>query len=662
MPSQKTQRAVTYTGCWTCKSRKVRCDERPIACKNCEKRGITCSGYGIRLHWISDSVANADSSPVLQGRRRIQLGRDFEVYDAETIERFLLNIDQQVDHGLPSCQGPFSAFTTTRAKSDQVVTPTSRGLTPQAALATKAHLSTVINPPQPEDTVLYEEGLQKDDSDLAPSSALWLPSNLATSPSSSSPTDIDELFNINAIGDSSPNEDEPEASLIAGHDDIGIGEKDDPALETSLVPRGGNNIIVRQLDHVLSGNRQQDYLIKHYYTHVAAVLLPLNHFDNPFRSLYLPTAMEGLFCHNANTTTSRETACTALYQSLLASASYHRWQCNKQDIAYHELGTKYRTSSIQLLQVALTQAPPTANYQALMLAVLSLVTIGVLSGECDDFRMHIQAATQLRSLRSQWRLLSRSSRRLNELGAFLALLSETTSSDPSLSSWDDKDDRAISECSILHSSDCYAFTYGITPTITLAINEICRLSKNLTRFQLESERLPEEFLEACEDLGSILEAWRLENEDITAIFTGDGISSSLFSHYAKGWHGAALIYYYTRIQGIKRADLTRVVDDVGEHVNKAEDLKSAMDDTGQVISMAPITWPAFIASCNAIRGRRGVWEQWWERVLMYKLGNMSKQWDLVQQIWVILDGAEDQGIWLSWTDAYSMAGVDVLLV
>ncbi|KAL7770015.1 hypothetical protein ACKLNR_001399 [Fusarium oxysporum f. sp. zingiberi] len=551
---------------------------------------------------------------------------------------------------------------TTRTKSDQVVTPTSRGLTPQAALATKAHLSTVINPPQPEDTVRYEEGLQKDDSDLAPSSALWLPSNLATSPSSSSPMDIDELSNINAIGDSSPNEDEPEASLIAGHDDIGIGEKDDPALETSLVPHGGNNIIVRQLDHVLSGNRQQDYLIKHYYTHVAAVLLPLNHFDNPFRSLYLPTAMEGLFRHNANTTTSRETACTALYQSLLASASYHRWQCNKQDIAYHELGTKYRTSSIQLLQVALTQAPPTANYQALMLAVLSLVTIGVLSGECDDFRMHIQAATQLRSLRSQWRLLSRSSRRLNELGAFLALLSETTSSEPSLSSWGDKDDRAISECFILHSSDCYTFTYGITPTITLAINEICRLSKSLTRFQLESERLPEEFLEACEDLGSILEAWRLEDEDITAIFTGDGISSSVFSHYAKGWHGAALIYYYTRIQGIKRADLTRVVDDVGEHVNNAEDLKSAMDDTGQVISMAPITWPAFIASCNAIRGRRGVWEQWWERVLMYKLGNMSKQWDLVQQIWVILDGAEDQGIWLSWTDAYSMAGVDVLLV
>lgn len=277
--------------------------------------------------------------------------------------------------------------------------------------------------------------------------------------------------------------------------------------------------------------------------------------------------------------------------------------------------------------------------------------------------MHIQAAAQLRSIRSQWRFSSRSSRRLNEFGAFLALLSETVSSEPSMYPWGNKDDRAISECSTLHSSECYAFTYGITPTITLAINEVCHLSKHLTRFQLESKSLPDEFLEACEDLGNTLEAWRLEDEDTTAVFTGDEMdSSSVFSHYAKGWHGAALIFYYTRIQGIKRADLTRVVDDVGEYVNKAEDLKSLMDNTGKEISMAPITWPAFVASCNAVREQRGVWEQWWKRVHRYKLGNISKQWDLVQKIWAILDEAENQAIWLSWVDAYNMADFNVLLV
>jgi arginine metabolism regulation protein II len=97
-------------------------------------------------------------------------------------------------------------------------------------------------------------------------------------------------------------------------------------------------------------------------------------------------------------------------------------------------------------------------------------------------------------------------------------------------------------------------------------------------------------------------------------------------------------------------------------VNKAEDLKSLMDNTGEGISMAPITWPAFVASCNAVRKRRGVWERWWKRVQRYKLGNIGKQWDLVQKIWAILDEAEDQAIWLSWVDAYNMADFDVLLV
>jgi hypothetical protein len=304
------------------------------------------------------------------------VGQDFEVYDSETIDKFLSDIDQHVDYMLPSCHGPFSAFMTTQNKPDQVVTPTtSHGLTSQGIEPVEAYSSSAIGFLQPRDPVLHEEGLQKDDSRLAPNSTIWLPSNVDTSLHFSCPAEIDDLFDNNSIEDSSPNEYGIEISPVSWQN--AVGEEDAPSSETSLVSHGGNSIIVRQFDNVLSGSRQQDYLIKHYYDHVAAVLLPLNYSDNPFRSIYLSTAMEGLFRYNSHATTSREVACTALYQSLLASAAYHRWQCNKQEMIYHELGAKYRINSIQLLQVALAQAPPTANYQALMLAVLSLVTIGV---------------------------------------------------------------------------------------------------------------------------------------------------------------------------------------------------------------------------------------------------------------------------------------------
>ncbi|KAM0290829.1 hypothetical protein ACHAO9_004752 [Fusarium lateritium] len=256
--------------------------------------------------------------------------------------------------------------------------------------------------------------------------------------------------------------------------------------------------------------------------------------------------------------------------------------------------------------------------------------------------------------------MSRASKRLNELGAFLALLTDTVSFEPSSSPWGNDDDSVASERGTLQSSESFEYTYGITKTITLVIDQGCRLSKHLIRFRQGSEHLPDDFLEACEELGNTLESWRFETEAIN--FCGDELSTSVFPNYAKAWHGAALIYYYTCIQGIERADLQQEVNNVGEYMNSAEDLKAASKNPWQERSMAPITWPAFVASCNALKDRRGIWERWWTRVLCYNLGNMSKQRDLVQKIWGILDEAEREGKYMCWSDAYDVAGVHVLLV
>ncbi|KAH7118089.1 hypothetical protein B0J13DRAFT_397212, partial [Dactylonectria estremocensis] len=59
--------------CWTCKARKIRCDEREIACENCEKKGIACGGYDVRLQWVSNPLAPPVASA--RGRRTIKLGK-----------------------------------------------------------------------------------------------------------------------------------------------------------------------------------------------------------------------------------------------------------------------------------------------------------------------------------------------------------------------------------------------------------------------------------------------------------------------------------------------------------------------------------------------------------------------------------------------------------
>lgn len=47
----KSKRSKTFTGCFTCRSRKIRCDLRKPYCKNCRKAGLMCAGYDIKLRW-----------------------------------------------------------------------------------------------------------------------------------------------------------------------------------------------------------------------------------------------------------------------------------------------------------------------------------------------------------------------------------------------------------------------------------------------------------------------------------------------------------------------------------------------------------------------------------------------------------------------------------
>lgn len=55
-PSNKNKdtshpRHRSHKGCWTCKRKRIQCDETRPSCKRCAERGLTCEGYEIRLRW-----------------------------------------------------------------------------------------------------------------------------------------------------------------------------------------------------------------------------------------------------------------------------------------------------------------------------------------------------------------------------------------------------------------------------------------------------------------------------------------------------------------------------------------------------------------------------------------------------------------------------------
>lgn len=46
-----SSRHRSHRGCWTCKKKRIQCDEARPGCQKCITRGLACEGYEIRLRW-----------------------------------------------------------------------------------------------------------------------------------------------------------------------------------------------------------------------------------------------------------------------------------------------------------------------------------------------------------------------------------------------------------------------------------------------------------------------------------------------------------------------------------------------------------------------------------------------------------------------------------
>lgn len=88
----------TFTGCWTCRSRKVKCDEARPACVQCRSKSLVCEGYGVRLQWVSPASGHtsseaADVPKVKAQRSQIAAEHNFLALGSSEIDGILDTID-----------------------------------------------------------------------------------------------------------------------------------------------------------------------------------------------------------------------------------------------------------------------------------------------------------------------------------------------------------------------------------------------------------------------------------------------------------------------------------------------------------------------------------------------------------------------------------------
>ncbi|KAH8655496.1 fungal-specific transcription factor domain-containing protein [Xylariales sp. PMI_506] len=672
------QRSMTFTGCWTCKQRKVKCDERPSVCRNCAKRGIACGGYGIRLQWIPQSHAGVER-PSGHGSGRIRIGRDSgPSYQMTEIDHFLASIDSDLAIGDSSMRGPFSVFpsqekpTEVRSVANHCwptwcnVDNVPELASSQSPVAGNIILCSDDEPVLPESPKGTTEPLN-----IYAATSNWL-SNIPEIPLSvthdhDSLDDTEMEEDIGNISQSSDEEDLP-ASHTANTQSNAINSRRisvslssaSASKDTGMARTAIGLFSIAQISTSLSGDTIIDNLMHHYIFHVADLLQPIRHPQNPYRNLYAPAALKVASRRNHAPPPPTETVNSVLYHSLLAASAFHMWACDPENAKHHKLGTYHRQQALLSLQYAIDSSNPPAEHQLLLMAMLSLVTIGVMSGGDPDFEVHLQGTRQLRQSRRRWSIISGTTQQLNEISDFLLLLNRTTSFQVSPLPWSDKCISGGDDDIEFRPKSCFEYMYGITPDIAAAIQETCRLAEYLSRYKANQEIIPDTLLQAAEKLGDRLFSWTLEAETVTSISPNDEEMFAVFEHHAKAWQTASIIYYFRRIQNFKVADLAEEVDRVAEHMHAVEDVKSH-SKVGHMKKMAPITWPAFIASCEATR--REPWERWWKRVQHYGIANIQIQWRMVQQIWDERDKMQRAGlgVW-NWIEIFTVLGFNVLAI
>ena len=121
---------------------------------------------------------------------------------------------------------------------------------------------------------------------------------------------------------------------------------------------------------------------------------------------------------------------------------------------------------------------------------------------------------------------------------------------------------------------------------------------------------------------------------------------------ARAFHSAVLIFYCRTIEN-HPANLEDEVRTVWENLTEAENLKDEF--MGGEKRAAPMSWPAFIAACEATD--REVWVEWWTQVQGYRVGNFAKQWRVIQKVWNIMDTDENVN---NWREALKISGELVL--
>lgn len=292
------KRRKTFTGCWTCRERHVKCDEQHPKCRRCITGNFTCQGYGTRLTWLTPTGQRAPKS---SGRAQPRAGPTPSVDDDISTQGSCPTFRDSEARTTPKRRRPADRPGRSAAAPEQAI----QGVQPAGTLDMEtiqpSQFISTVNQPALIGGVPNNRNVSIGCNELIypeqqNNSKIWPMVNI----SSWSPG-VDHLqLNWDSYSQRFPNS----GSAISGFLDHLSG----PRLGSPLPTSGTSSSTTRERE-----------LINHWATNLADKLVPFRSPANPFLTVVSPMALEG-----SRIARTKSTCAVALFHAVCAISAAHK--------------------------------------------------------------------------------------------------------------------------------------------------------------------------------------------------------------------------------------------------------------------------------------------------------------------------------------------------
>lgn len=668
-PRKPTKRSKTFTGCWTCRSRGVKCGEEKPTCARCRNGSFHCEGYGVKLVWPDECGENATG---VQRRLFSPLQQSGPILSDQLLDLSLETLDAAIVVDQEHC-GPFSVFRLPSCVLGNTleVSTLENGLSRHSAdegLSNVSVFGNILSPFQDfnatESSVsgLLEnsnnEGSQQDGGALH-----WMYGEVRQDNRQHLST-TETLSDQERIG---TEEGHVDAVLGLPGTRIGPGKVNDPPDRWHSTFWAGSNMslhcdswmedylshleLVDCLRPLTPPETRQDRQLMHYWvTHLSDLMISIGTADNPYRTVWIPMALHSvagkhLFPGNA-----------ALLHAIYAISAFNQAQLSDANHqSYFISATKHYQLGLRYLRQALMEQRGT-QLEVVLAAINAMSFIEVISGDFSFWRGHLKGGREwLRSFeRAKW-----SGRRKSVTYQFFLCAEAIGSALPGAtvdSTRKDLDGSCDSDyvhdpifgvTSMLPEVDyCLDQYFGITKPILEVIIHINHLSTH--------PRPPSKA-----ELEGLEIKIRLNRPTPVSDIRGSARSEKhMVMDYAIIFYQACYIHFKHTLLRTPSKHLQGLVRPTLRHLQNIEIHEATYTRCG-------ILWPIFVIACECDEDEsRDAVRMWFTTKTRLGIANVATALNIILEIWHRRDRAKQEGndCFVGWGKVMADMGLDIFII